>query len=279
LLHWQYINGGISGDRRHLDEAAACARKILELDPSSASGPQLLGFIASQSGNVADWIRYLRRAVELDPHDPYSQIWLALGYTWTGFPEQAGPIYERMLETDPLFDYLLFGLAFEAYLSRDYPLAARYWDKALQIAPDHPGLSFCFAQLYASTGETDRMTRWVDTQAPDPKAHPLFTLAHILKHAVNGQPEAADALMSADLEATLWSDFQYTHVMAQACAVLGRSQEALRWLRRSVERGCLRHAFLTTDPLLERLHGDPDFEALMTNVRREADELRVSIGS
>jgi serine/threonine protein kinase/tetratricopeptide (TPR) repeat protein len=277
LLHWQYINGGISGDRRHLDEAAACARKILELDPSSASGPQLLGLIAVQSGNVVDWIRYLRRAVELDPHDPYSQIWLAFGWTWTGFPEHSHPIYERMLATDPLFDYLLFGLGFEAYFSGDYPLAASYYEKAFQIAPDHPARGFAFAQLFASMGELDRVTGWVDGQTPDPQAHPLFALAHILKHAVNGQPEAVDALLSTDLEAILWTDFQYTHVMAQANAVLGRSQEALRWLRRSTERGFLRHAFLTADPLLARLHADPDFAVLMAHVRRLADELKASV--
>jgi serine/threonine protein kinase len=277
LLHWQYINGGISGDRRHLDEATACARKILELDPSSASGPQLLGFIAVQNGNAVDWIRYLQRAVELDPHDPYSQIWLAFGWTWTGFPERSRPIYERMLATDPLFDYLLFGLGFEAYFSGDYPLAASHYEKAFQIAPDHPARGFAFAQLFASMGEIDRVSQWVDGQTPDPQAHPLFTLAHILKHAVNGQPEAVDALMSADLEAIFWTDFQYTHVMAQANAVLGRSQEALRWLRRSTERGFLRHTFLTADPLLAGLHSDPDFAALMAQVRRLADELKVSI--
>jgi serine/threonine protein kinase len=277
LLHWQYINGGISSDRGHLDEAASCARKIQELDPTSASGPQLLGFIAAQSGNVVDWIRHLRRAVDLDPHDPYSQIWLGLGWTWTGFPEYSRPIYERMLATDPLFDYLLFGLMFEAYFSRDYRLAISYLKKAIQISPDHPAVGFCSAQLCSSGGEFERMNREVDQYAPDPGSHPLFALAHILKHAVNGQPDAADALMSADLEATLWTDFQYTHVMAQACAVLGRTQQALRWLRRSTERGFLRYDFLTVDPLLTRLHGDPDFEGLMADVRRQARELTAAL--
>jgi hypothetical protein len=107
----------------------------------------------------------------------------------------------------------------------------------------------------------------------------LFALAHILKHAVNGQPEAVDALMTADLEATLWTDFQYTHVMAQACAVLGRTQEALRWLRRSTERGFLRYDFLTVDPLLTELHGDPDFEALMADIRRQARDLTVALAA
>lgn len=35
-------------------------------------------------------------------------------------------------------------------------------------------------------------------------------------------------------------DAQYTHVMAQAYAMLGRANDALRWLERSFERGTIR---------------------------------------
>jgi hypothetical protein len=80
--------------------------------------------------------------------------------------------------------------------------------------------------------------------------------------------------MSADLEAALWSDFQFTHVMAQAQALLGRTDEALRWLRRSVSRGFLHHDFMSCDPLLANLRGHPEFASLMADVRRAADELK-----
>jgi serine/threonine protein kinase len=277
LLHWQYINGGISGDRRHLDEAAACARRILELDPASATGPQLLGFIASQSGNPVDWVRYMKQAVEIDPHDPYSLIWLAFGWTWTGFSDRARPVYERMLATDPLFDYLLFGLGFEAYFAGDYALAESYYEKARQLSPDHPGVLMTLVQTYASAGRIDRMTEWLAVHSPQPLAHPLHTLSHLLGHAVTGNANAADTLMSADLEAALWSDFQFTHVMAQAQALLGRTDEALRWLRRSVSRGFLHHDFLSRDPLLAKLRGHPEFASLMADVRRAADELKARV--
>lgn len=69
-----------------------------------------------------------------------------------------------------------------------------------------------------------------------PHAHPLHALSHIFKHALVGEVAAADALMSADLESKLWSDFQYTHVMAQAQAALGRPTEAVRWLTQSTDR-------------------------------------------
>lgn len=277
LLHWQYINGGISGDPRHLAEAATCARRILELDPASATGPQLLGFIASQSGNPVDWVRYMKRAVEIDPHDPYSLIWLAYGWTWTGFPDRARPLYERMLATDPLFDYLLFGLGFEAYFAGDYPLAESYYEKGRQLSPDHPGCVMTLVQTYASAGQIDRMTEWLAAHSPDPLAHPLHTLSHVLAHAVTGNADAANTLMSADLEANLWSDFQFTHVMAQAQALLGRTEEALRWLRRSVSRGFLHHEFLSRDPLLASLRANQEFASLMADVRRAAADLKARV--
>jgi TolB-like protein len=277
LLHWQYINGGISGDRHHLDEASACARRVLALDPESAAGPQLLGFIASQSGDSVEWVRNLTRAVAIDPHDPYSCIWLAFGWTWAGFPERARPLYERMLATDPLFDYLLFGLGFEAYFAGDYALAESYYEKARQISPDHPGLVMTLVQTHGSAGRIDRMREWLAASSPDPLAHPLHTVGHILAHALLGELAAADRLISADLESKLWSDFQYTHAMAQAQALLGRADEAFRWLRRSVERGFLHHRFLARDPLLANLRDEAEFGPLIEHVRRRADEVRVRV--
>ena len=278
-LHWQYINGGIDGDRRHLQEAERYARKVMELDPTSARAPMLLGLIASQSGDSVGWIRHLQQATSIEPHDPYIMIYLAFGWTWAGFPARARPVYERMLDIDPLFDYLLFGLGFEAYFAGDYAEAERQYEKARQLSPDHPGIVMVMAQTFASAGQIERMVRCVNESAPDPHAHPLHTLSHIFKHALVGEVAAADALMSADLESKLWSDFQYTHVMAQAQAALGRPTEAVRWLTQSTERGLLNYSFLSTrDPLIARIRGNADLESLLERVRQswETFEARVS---
>ncbi len=278
-LHWQYINGGISGDRRHLDEAERYARKVMELDPASARAPMLLGLIASQSGDSVGWVRHLEQAVSIEPHDPYTLIWLAFGWTWAGFPARARPFYERMLDVDPLFDYLLFGLGFEAYFAGDYPEAERHYEKARRLSPDHPGIVMVLAQTFASAGQIERMVRLVDDGAPDPHAHPLHTLSHLFKHAVVGDAPAADALMSAELESQLWSDFQYTHVMAQAQAALGRPKEAVRWLTRASERGLINYPFLSgRDPLIGRIRGDHDLESLLERIREawETFETRVA---
>lgn len=46
--------------------------------------------------------------------------------------------------------------------------------------------------------------------------------------------------------------------------------EALHWLRRSTDRGCLNYPFLSgRDLLLSNLRGDPAFGALMERIQRD----------
>jgi TolB-like protein len=268
LVNWQYINAGISGDRTYLTQAMLHARKVAELDPAGAQGPRLLGMIYSQDGDIVGWVRHLQRAYELDPHDPYGAVWLGFGWTWAGHPHRARPIFERLLSVDPQFDYLLFGMAFDAFFACDYGRVESLCEQGRQLSPDHPGIPMVLAQTLASAGQIERALRVVEEQAAPPEAHPLAALTHILRHALRGEGALADALATEAWEEKVWSDFQYTHLMAQAQAILGRRDQALRWLRRSTERGLIHYPFLAErDPLLANLRGDPRFAELLESVR------------
>jgi tetratricopeptide (TPR) repeat protein len=277
-VNWQYVNAGISGDRRYLEEASKYARRVVELAPRSAHGPRLLGLIAAQSGDLVGWARNLKRAIEIDPHDPDQIVWLAAGWTFAGFPQHARPLFETLLSIDPHLDYLYFGLGFDAYFSGDLDRAVSSYEKARQLSPDHPGTSLVLAQTFASAGDLERMAREVDEHVPDPGSHPLATLTHILKHALLGDAAAADGLVSDAWAEKIWSDLQYTHVMAQALAVLGRHDEALRWLERATQRGLIHYPFLAErDPLLRNLRGEARFAALLERVRQQWEGFEAAV--
>ena len=268
LVSWQYINAGISGDRAYLAQATLHARKVVEMDPSGAEGPRLLGLIRAQDGDLVGWVRHMLRAYAIDPHDPYGAVWLGFAWTWAGYPHRARPIFERLLSVDPQFDYLLFGMGFDAYFAGDYERVESLCEQARRLSPDHPALPMVLAQTLASAGQIERAVRVVEEQAPPPEAHPLAALTHILRHALRGEAASADALATKAWEEKVWSDFQYTHLMAQAQAILDRRDEALRWLRRATERGLLHYPFLAKgDPLLANLEGDPRFAELLESVR------------
>jgi len=268
LVNWQYINGGVSGDRKYLAEAERHARRVLELAPASAEGPRVMGLICAQSGDIVGWVRHLKRAYAIDPHDSHGAAWLGFGWTFAGHSEHARPIFEKVLAVDPHFDYLLFGMCFDAYFSGELSRAIELCERAGQLSPDHPGVPMVMTQLLASSGAAEVAARYADEHVPPPETHPLYALTHVLKHALRSEAAAFDALATPDLESQIWSDFQYTHIMTQAQAILGRTDEALRWLRQATDRGLIHYPFLSQrDPLLRSLHGDPRFAALMENVR------------
>jgi TolB-like protein len=279
-VYWQYINAGLSGDRRYIDEATKCAQKVLELEPRGPQGPKLLGLIATQSGDVVGWVRNLKRAVEIDPHDPDAVVWLGFGWMIAGFPQHARPLFEKLLTTDPHFDYLMFGFGFDGYFSGDLARAEAFYKKGQELSPDHPGVVMTLVQTYGAAGDLERAKRVAEENLPDPKAHPLATLTHVLKHALLGEREAAEALVSDEWAEKLWSDFQYTHVMAQAQALLGKNAEALRWLERATQRGFIHYPFLSErDSLLRNLHGDSGFTALLERVRVQWEGFEAAVGA
>src|SRR5262249_432499 len=98
--------------------------------------------------------------------------------------------------------------------------------------------------------------------------------------ALRGESAAADAMATNAWAETIWSDFQYTHIMAQAQSVLGRNDEALRWLQQATDRGFIHHPFLTErDPLLRSLPGDQRFTEMMEKVRARWERFEDEVGT
>lgn len=152
-------------------------------------------------------------------------------------------------------------------------------EKGRQLSPEMPGWAMLLGQAVASTGDVARAAATVDELAPDPTAHPLITLAHVFKHALLGEADAADALTTEDFVKLISGDGQYSHQMAQAQALLGRVDEGLRWLEEATETCFLNHPFLAErDPLLENLRGDPRFATLMSGLRRKWETFEADVG-
>ena len=60
--------------------------------------------------------------------------------------------------------------------------------------------------------------------------------------------------------------------LARYYALAGDRVEALRLLRRSVELGSYRDEVIANDPDLASLHGDPEFETIVAEVKKRSEE-------
>jgi hypothetical protein len=95
------------------------------------------------------------------------------------------------------------------------------------------------------------------------------SLAGFLLAAVDRDPAAARSALIPSVEAAgMWQE-HLARILADAYARLEQTDEALRWLKASVDRGVINYPFLNEhNPLLEPIRRDPRFQELMVGVRR-----------
>ena len=98
----QYREAGIDLSERPLDEAEGCARKVFALEPASASGLQLRGWIHYGRGRIQDAVHDLKAALAIEPNNADTLLLLINCYLISGKVAAARPLIERALAVDPL---------------------------------------------------------------------------------------------------------------------------------------------------------------------------------
>jgi hypothetical protein len=90
-----------------------------------------------------------------------------------------------------------------------------------------------------------------------------------------GDRAGALAIATEELLAPACEDPQYAWTAAQCYAMIGEIRSAVTWLERAIRHGCGNYPLLArTDPLLENVRGDPDFQRLMEELRPRWEALR-----
>lgn len=95
-----YIYGNRQDDDAR-DRAMAAARKAVELDSSLSEGHRALGYGIWRSGNVSEAEKELHLAIQLDPKDPLSHLWLSNMLAGQGEDVECLAEINRAQELDP----------------------------------------------------------------------------------------------------------------------------------------------------------------------------------
>jgi thioredoxin-like negative regulator of GroEL len=135
-----------------LDEARACAEKVLEADPDHADALQLLGAAAFQRGNIDEAVRLMERSREIDPSKPLYARNLCEIYRLLGRYDEAleaGLAATRGEPRDPIAQVNLSVLR----LARGEPTEAILSaERALALDPNMAGAHFGLAEALLLQG-------------------------------------------------------------------------------------------------------------------------------
>ena len=211
-------------------------------------------------------MREYKRAIELKPNDAGAHHWLgndtlaALGQFEVAIAEG-----KRSIELDPLSVVINADLGQIFCYAHRYDESVRQLQKTLEIDPTSFYTHYILG--IALQGKGDLSGAIIEYE----KAKQLSdnTLVSTLCAAAKAQAGDKDAArrMLSDLDEISRHREVVGYLRAVLYLSLNNKEEALRWLEQGYsERDGSNICWINVDPLLDSLHGDPRFEALVQKV-------------
>lgn len=216
------------------EEAIPILRGILQTNGSNALAHWHLSQAYRYGGALTESIDEAENAVRLDP-DVMSDTTLNT-YFYAGF-------YDKFLDSmrhKPEGARTCFyrGLAY-VYL-KDHARAATEFDRAFELDSTYP---------HAVVGRT-------------------------IKAALEGQAAEGERLLREFERGKNITDGEMLYKLAQAYALLGIKEDALRLLRRAVEQNFFCYPYFAADPLLDNLRGERAFHEFLNAARERHEAFR-----
>ncbi len=184
-------------------EAEAALLNAQTFNPRDRRWPYYLGHLYRLKGDPAASIAAFARALELQPDDVPTLVWVAEGDLDQGKPEAAQPLFEKALSLQPRSAAAEYGLGRAALAKQDYTRAVEHLEKALSLDPLATVIHYPLAMAYRGLGNQDKaqvhlsQRGTLEFKPDDPLMQRLNAL---LNSALAYEVSGADALDHADFK-------------------------------------------------------------------------------
>lgn len=260
------------GGEADYEKAHAAYAKALAVAPEQIEAHIFMANLLTDTGRVEQSVPLLREAYNTNPNHP-DLLWeLGYAYRFGGMLEESVAECERARRLDP--GVKLNNSAMNAYLYLGN------YDTFLDRLPKTDDVAF--VSFYRGLGEYYEKNLGEARRNFDRAYNldPSMLQAQVgkaISYQIAGERERGLALLHGaekKLDERGVRDAEAIYKIAQAYSSLGDKQSALRLLRRSVENGFFPYPYMVNDPLLDPLHGEPEFAALMQQAQGKHKSFR-----
>ena len=279
---WAYLGASYNSDaafelggREQYRRAEAAYERALALRPNLLDAQMFFANLLVDTGKVEQAVPLLRDALKTNGNNAAAHWELGYAYRFAGMLDESvaecerarelGPLvkgngsvlntylylgqYQKFLESLPVDDssFTLFYRGFGEFHEKEFDQASKDFDRAYDLDPT----------LYTGIGKA--LSDSIHQHRAD-GLELLSGLERKIRERGVGDPEAS-------------------YKIAQAYAVLGDKISAMRVLRTSVETGFFNYPYLSKDPLLSDLRGEPEFAQILNTARQRHDAFKSSFFS
>jgi DNA-binding winged helix-turn-helix (wHTH) protein/tetratricopeptide (TPR) repeat protein len=264
LGYWGFWNIDAANS---LAQAALYARKAVQVDSSSVYAHVQLAASLLRDLKIAEAQAEFEQALALGPEDAEAHHAYAVFLDDTGRAEAGILEMKRAIELQQLSLAYKTDLGMSYYFARRYDEAIAVYRSVLDLDPNFTEARDYLASALVMKGrwteaqaEFDQLDRATSAKGGDLQStgQRVVTLQRI------GRRRAAQ-IATVRLEAAHTPEHAY--YLADIYAQSGRQQEALKYVRQLVDSSNIVKFLLLSDPLLNPLEGNPEFQSMMIRLK------------
>jgi eukaryotic-like serine/threonine-protein kinase len=276
-----FTGAHLDPDPKWFEMGELAITRTLELDPVQCDALCARGVILwspSRSFQNRPALRALNAALKIDPMRPSARHQRSAVLWHLGFLNAAQEDAEELGSTTPLWSLSHQGAV--ALQRGDYDRSIDFYGRALSLDPGSVliNLMALLPPLWAGRlGDTRQALARSRQMFPGES----FTIGlDAILAGLEGDPARAEALADEASESrrSMTHTHHTWHSCAAAYALSGKPDKALVELERCAAMGLPNPGLFLLDPYLRSLHGNPGFQTLMTNLRRDHDSIREEFG-
>jgi eukaryotic-like serine/threonine-protein kinase len=267
-----------TGASDNLKRAEENANRALKLNPDLPEGMYPLGGAYVEAGSPEKGIPLLRRAVALEPNNGDALQMLSYSSYYIGFNQRAGEGYHRISELNPLTLQPHWMYARMLLYQGRGDEAEREMREVVGRSPDQYKALGYFGMMLYYNGKLDEAQGYLDraVQLSPPGEETALIAAGMLYAARKQRDKIAPQLLQyrpdqqIDADAAEW--------LGGIHALLGDRDQAIAWLKRSVELGLMNYPWYQHDKNYDSLRSDPEFQKIMAGVREKYEAYQKQFG-
>jgi len=265
-LFWNDVNTNQVTAEVGLTRAMEFVDLALALDPDIPLAVYVRGLVAGARGLPELALPDLYRAHDLWPGDA-NIIVETCRFSNTAGLRNLGSLVDRLTLIDPLTAITQLVVSSYHWVNGRHDEAADAARRASDRSTPDSFLHHVAAMQIAASGAREEASRILAANGAATADPPYAALVRFLQHALDGDVDGALRFATQEMEQAIQNEFSAMFA-AEAYTLIGRPDDALRWLRFAIDRGFISYPFIVEhDPFLVNLRDDGRFRQLADDVR------------
>jgi non-specific serine/threonine protein kinase len=267
ILYWQYVNAAIKPDDGYIERAEELARKVFSLNPDSAPGHALMGMVRQNQGHPQEAVWNFKRAMAIDPNEPYASAEIARVYLCAGVEEAGRMAYREALKVDPLSTIMRAGVFVVELWSGNNHMVQTEGLRLLNAIPDFPIFRWEVAMSFINgrrPKDAISVLRGLSEKAPTIAGQ----ACRFLRLGLEEQHEDAKACFDPDLLSRARNVEFWSFWVSECYAFIKEQDLAMDWLETAFQKGYWNYPYVSKHSTsFRKLDGHPRFEAVLSRMK------------